>query len=135
VVRFRMRDSDAGRHPERAPVLCTDLLVSVQRPRYLVHVQVRDAVTARGQVVLAGLGDGQVRETLTGLRDSGFEGYLSLQPQLAVAGRFGGFSGADRFPARLQGCEGPARKSVGAVAVNKAGARRQLLQVQIGGGG
>jgi len=110
-----MRDSDAGRQSERAPVLLTDLLVSAQRLRYLVHVKVRDAVTARGDLVLAGQGDAQVRETLTGLRDSGFEGYLSRQPQLAVAGRFGGFSGADRFPARLQGCEGPARRSVGAV--------------------
>jgi sugar phosphate isomerase/epimerase len=31
------------------------------------------------------------------LRDSGFEGYLSLEPHLARAGRFGGFSGADGF--------------------------------------
>jgi sugar phosphate isomerase/epimerase len=64
---------------------------------YLVYVQVKDAVAATGEVVPAGQGDGQVRETLTALRDSGFEGYLSLEPHLAIAGRFGGFSGPDGF--------------------------------------
>jgi sugar phosphate isomerase/epimerase len=48
-------------------------------------------------VVPAGRGDGQVRETLGELRDSGFHGYLSLEPHLATANRFGGFSGADGF--------------------------------------
>ncbi len=48
-------------------------------------------------MVPAGQGDGQVRETLAELRDSGFHGYLSLEPHLAVAGRLGGFSGSDGF--------------------------------------
>jgi sugar phosphate isomerase/epimerase len=65
----------------------------------LVYVQVKDAVSATGEVVPAGQGDGQVRETLAALRDSGFEGYLSLEPHLAMAGRFGGFSGPDGFRA------------------------------------
>jgi sugar phosphate isomerase/epimerase len=65
----------------------------------LVYVQVKDAVSATGQVVPAGQGDGQVRETLAALRDSGFEGYLSLEPHLAMVGRFGGFSGPDGFRA------------------------------------
>jgi sugar phosphate isomerase/epimerase len=64
---------------------------------YLVYVQVKDAVAATGEVVPPGQGDGQVRETLAALRDSGFAGYLSLEPHLATAGRFGGFSGADGF--------------------------------------
>jgi sugar phosphate isomerase/epimerase len=64
---------------------------------YLVYVQVKDALAATGQVVPAGQGDGQVRETLAELRDSGFHGYLSLEPHLAMAGRFGGFSGAEGF--------------------------------------
>jgi sugar phosphate isomerase/epimerase len=64
---------------------------------YLVYVQVKDALTATGEVVPAGQGDGQVRETLAGLRDSAFQGYLSLEPHLARAGRFGGFSGPDGF--------------------------------------
>jgi sugar phosphate isomerase/epimerase len=64
---------------------------------YLVYVQIKDALAANGDVVPAGQGDGQVRETLAALRDSGFAGYLSLEPHLASSGRFGGFSGADGF--------------------------------------
>jgi len=64
---------------------------------YLVYVQVKDALTATGGVVPAGQGDGQVRETLAELRDSAFQGYLSLEPHLATSGRFGGFSGPDGF--------------------------------------
>ncbi len=63
----------------------------------LVYLQVKDAVAATGEVVPAGQGDGQLRETLTALRDSGFAGYMSLEPHLARAGRFGGFSGPDEF--------------------------------------
>jgi sugar phosphate isomerase/epimerase len=64
---------------------------------YLVYLQVKDALAATGEVVPAGQGDGQVRETLAALRDSGFGGYLSLEPHLATGGRFGGFSGPDGF--------------------------------------
>ena len=68
----------------------------LMRP-YLVYVQVKDALMATGEVVPAGQGDGQVRDTLAALRDSGFDGYLSLEPHLAMAGRLGGFSGPDLF--------------------------------------
>src|SRR5215469_13061365 len=64
---------------------------------YLVYVQVKDALAETGEVVPAGQGDGQVRETLAALRDSGFQGYLSLEPHLAASERFGGFSGPDGF--------------------------------------
>ncbi|HWF80042.1 MAG TPA: hypothetical protein VN695_05610 [Streptosporangiaceae bacterium] len=50
-----------------------------------------------GEVVPAGHGDGQVRETLTALIESGFTGYLSLEPHLAAGGTFGGFSGPAEF--------------------------------------
>ena len=64
---------------------------------YLTYLQVKDAVAATGVVVPAGEGDGQVRETLEALRSSQFEGYVSLEPHLAEAGRFGGFSGPAEF--------------------------------------
>jgi sugar phosphate isomerase/epimerase len=64
---------------------------------YLVYLQVKDALAATGQVVPAGQGDGQVRQTLGALRDSGFEGYVSLEPHLGETGRFGGFSGPGGF--------------------------------------
>jgi sugar phosphate isomerase/epimerase len=65
--------------------------------QYLVYLQVKDALAATGEVVPAGQGDGQVRETLDALQRSGFEGYVSLEPHLARAGRFGGFSGPEGF--------------------------------------
>jgi sugar phosphate isomerase/epimerase len=64
---------------------------------YLVYLQVKDALAATGEVVPAGQGDGEVAQTLAALRDSGFEGFLSLEPHLAVAGRHGGFSGPADF--------------------------------------
>jgi sugar phosphate isomerase/epimerase len=64
---------------------------------YLVYVQVKDALAATGEVVPAGQGDGEVRETLSALGNEGFEGYLSLEPHLAAGGRHGGFSGPEGF--------------------------------------
>ncbi len=64
---------------------------------YLVYLQVKDALAATGEVVPAGEGDGQVRDTLAALRDSGFAGYMSLEPHLVTAERFGGFSGPEAF--------------------------------------
>jgi sugar phosphate isomerase/epimerase len=63
----------------------------------LVYLQVKDALAATGEVVPAGQGDGELRETLAALRDSGFAGFMSLEPHLAQAGRFGGFSGPEEF--------------------------------------
>jgi sugar phosphate isomerase/epimerase len=74
-------------HDEAYPLL---------RP-YLTYLQLKDALAATGEVVPAGQGDGQVRETLAALRDSGFEGYVSLEPHLALSGRYGGFSGPELF--------------------------------------
>jgi sugar phosphate isomerase/epimerase len=74
-------------HDEAYPLL---------RP-YLVYLQLKDALAATGDVVPAGEGDGQVRETLAALRDSGFEGYVSLEPHLALSARYGGFSGPEGF--------------------------------------
>jgi sugar phosphate isomerase/epimerase len=64
---------------------------------YLVYLQVKDALAATGEVVPAGQGDGELRQTLAALRDSGFAGFVSLEPHLAQAGRFGGFSGPEGF--------------------------------------
>ena len=64
---------------------------------YLVYLQVKDALAVSGEVVPAGQGDGELRETLVALQDSGFAGFMSLEPHLAQAGRFGGFSGPEGF--------------------------------------
>jgi sugar phosphate isomerase/epimerase len=64
---------------------------------YIAYVHVKDSILGTGQVVPAGQGEGEVRETLAALRDSGFDGFFSLEPHLASAGKFSGFSGPDLF--------------------------------------
>jgi sugar phosphate isomerase/epimerase len=73
---------------------------------HLIYLQVKDALATTGEVVPAGQGDGQVRETLDALQRSGFEGYVSLEPHLARAGRFGGYSGPDGFRRAAQALKG-----------------------------
>jgi sugar phosphate isomerase/epimerase len=64
---------------------------------YIAYVHVKDALLGSGQVVPAGQGDGELRETIAALRESGFDGFFSLEPHLASAGKFSGFSGPDLF--------------------------------------
>ena len=64
---------------------------------FIAYVHVKDALLDSGQVVVAGAGDGQVRATLAALRADGFDGFFSLEPHLASAGPFAGFSGPDLF--------------------------------------
>ncbi|MFC5931198.1 sugar phosphate isomerase/epimerase family protein [Cryobacterium melibiosiphilum] len=64
---------------------------------YLVYLQVKDAVAATGDVVPAGEGDGELRATLTALRDDGYTGFASLEPHLAAQHALGGFSGPTAF--------------------------------------
>jgi sugar phosphate isomerase/epimerase len=64
---------------------------------YVEYVHVKDALSGSDTVVPAGEGDGQLPETLSALRASGFDGYFSLEPHLASAGTFSGFSGPELF--------------------------------------
>jgi sugar phosphate isomerase/epimerase len=64
---------------------------------YLEYLQVKDAISATGVVVPAGEGDGELRETLTALRDDGYAGFASLEPHLAEQSSTGGFSGPAEF--------------------------------------
>ncbi len=64
---------------------------------YVEYVHVKDALMDSGQVVPAGQGDGQLDETIAALRNSGFDGFFSLEPHLRAAGRFSGFSGPELF--------------------------------------
>ncbi len=70
---------------------------------FIEYVHVKDALADSGEVVPAGEGDGELRETISALHASGFEGFFSLEPHLASVGSFGGFSGPELF-----------RKAVGA---------------------
>ncbi len=77
---------------------------------YIAYVHIKDAMLGSGQVVPAGQGDGQVRETIAALRASGFDGFFSLEPHLASAGTFSGFSGPDLFRTAVQAFKGILRE-------------------------
>jgi sugar phosphate isomerase/epimerase len=64
---------------------------------YLEYLQIKDAMLATGEVVAAGEGDGELRDTVRALRADGFDGFFSLEPHLASAGAADGFSGPELF--------------------------------------
>jgi sugar phosphate isomerase/epimerase len=64
---------------------------------HLEYLQVKDALSATGEVRPAGEGDGQLLETLTALRDDGYAGFASLEPHLTDVNALGGFSGPEAF--------------------------------------
>jgi sugar phosphate isomerase/epimerase len=69
---------------------------------YIAYVHVKDALLATGEVVPAGKGNGEWSATITALRESGFDGFFSLEPHLQEAGPFAGFSGPDLFGVAAQ---------------------------------
>ena len=64
---------------------------------YTVHFHIKDALAGSGRVVPAGYGDGQLAEILRDAYASDYRGFLSLEPHLAAAGQFAGFSGPELF--------------------------------------
>jgi 3-dehydroshikimate dehydratase len=62
-------------------------------PRY---IHVKDALTD-GTVVAAGEGVARWLETLQQLHAEFYDGFFSLEPHLALAGQFQGFSGPELF--------------------------------------
>ena len=60
------------------------------------YVHVKDA-RADGSVVAAGEGMARWPELLQRLREDGYDGFCSLEPHLAAAGRYQGFSEPDLF--------------------------------------
>jgi 3-dehydroshikimate dehydratase len=63
---------------------------------WLRYVHVKDA-RSDGSVVPAGEGVSHWPELLQRLRAGGYDGFLSLEPHLALAGQYRGFSGPDLF--------------------------------------
>lgn len=64
---------------------------------HLAYLQVKDALFGSGEVVPAGLGDGDLVRTVEALRADGYTGFASLEPHLAGAHGLGGFSGPTAF--------------------------------------
>jgi sugar phosphate isomerase/epimerase len=61
------------------------------------YVHIKDAHLSDGSVCPAGEGDGQIRELLQNLLAQDYQGILSLEPHLQIAGRSGGFSGEENM--------------------------------------
>ena len=74
------------------PLCCWDML----KP-YLVHIHVKDARFDGGGVTPAGQGDGSIARLLEEAWKSGYRGILTLEPHLAHAGQFFGFTGPALF--------------------------------------
>jgi sugar phosphate isomerase/epimerase len=64
---------------------------------YIEYYHIKDAIMDTGKVVPAGQGDGQVRELMAAAKETGYDGFLSLEPHLRVAGHSSGFSGPELF--------------------------------------
>jgi len=64
---------------------------------YIEYVHIKDAIMAEKRVVAAGEGDGQIRQLLQALKGGGYDGFLSLEPHLVVAGGSSGFTGPELF--------------------------------------
>ena len=64
---------------------------------HTVYVQIKDALLATGDVVSAGEGDGQVRETVRALAADGFDGFFSMEPHLGTYNEYGALSGPANF--------------------------------------
>jgi 3-dehydroshikimate dehydratase len=72
---------------------------------WLRYVHVKDA-RADGSVVAAGEGMTRWPDLLQRLREDGYDGFFSLEPHLAAAGRYQGFSGPDLFRRASQALQG-----------------------------
>src|ERR1700722_19031282 len=78
---------------------------------YSVHIHIKDAILATGKVVAAGEGDGQIEPILLDLKQSGYTGFLSLEPHLAAEGQFSGFSGPNLFKVAADALKNLCRKN------------------------
>lgn len=105
VSSARLRVSfDTGNYAALGIPPC-DVAYPLVKP-YLVHMQIKDIRTAQHEHTVAGTGDGQIPEILAALKRDDYRGFLALEPHLTIAGKAGGFSGAERFgqaAAALQG--------------------------------
>jgi sugar phosphate isomerase/epimerase len=73
------------------PLACWGMLAP-----FTVHIHIKDALPD-GRVVPPGTGAGQLGPIIRSAYDGGYRGFLSLEPHLAAAGQFSGFSGPDLF--------------------------------------
>ena len=66
--------------------------------KYSDYFHIKDALASSRQVVPAGYGDGGIEEILRQAIDSGFAGFLSIEPHLKADDALHGGTGPERFP-------------------------------------
>lgn len=84
---------------------------------YIEYMHIKDAILSDGKVVPAGNGDGNIKQILINLKQSGFEGFLSLEPHL---GKFDGSEALEqdnKFASLPDG--GPRLFAIAVTALNK----------------
>jgi len=70
---------------------------------WVVYFHIKDAMLDGGLIVPPGEGDGDIPAVLKdAVFERDYDGFLSLEPHLAAAGQFSGFSGPDLFKKAVQ---------------------------------
>ncbi len=64
---------------------------------YIEYLHIKDATYEPVEIKPTGEGDGRIPEVLRELSKKGFNGFASLEPHLAIAGKMSGFSGPEAF--------------------------------------
>lgn len=77
---------------------------------FTAHIHIKDAKNGTGHVVPAGEGDGHIPEILKDAWDSGYRGFLTLEPHLKVAGHSHGETGPDLFKVAADALKSICRK-------------------------
>lgn len=67
------------------------------------YFHIKDKNPGEKACVPAGAGKGQIPEILADAKARGFDGYLTLEPHMAAAGQFSGFTGPDLFGKAVAG--------------------------------
>ena len=83
---------------------------------YIAYIHIKDALWSDGSVVPAGYGDGNVEKILTMLKDSGYQGFLSLEPHLAD---FAGFSALEQSAVEKKKLSGEESFTIACEALRK----------------
>lgn len=67
------------------------------------YFHIKDKVPHAATCVPAGDGQGQIPQIFADLKKRDFSGFMTLEPHMAAAGQFAGFSGPDRFTKAVEG--------------------------------
>jgi sugar phosphate isomerase/epimerase len=86
-----------GQHIDRNVDSCWPLM----KP-YVVHIHIKDWTLGKTDVgSIPGEGDGQIPELLRELAANRYGGFLTMEPHLKAAGKFGGETGPELFSAAI----------------------------------